>query len=234
MEDSKKTIRLGGAQAADEERLYLRDATFTLPTGERVEVTRSNVAGMDMGDIFARHQGRYYQVGLFCRPGQRVLDFPCGSGYASEVLAPFNLRYEGLDIDLSTVAYAKAVYGNNATTYAYGDLKNPQVEVGAYDVIGCIEGLEHIEMEHQDNLIATLSAGLKPGGVLVVSSPENLSGKSGQGPDNKWHVGELTKEDFVKLLERHFPVNKVELVTHSAVLSTGKLTNCFYGICHKG
>ncbi|MCR4325891.1 MAG: class I SAM-dependent methyltransferase [Patescibacteria group bacterium] len=233
MENPKKTIRLGGAQAADEERLYLRDATFALPTGEQVEVTRSNVVGLDMGDIFARHQGRYYQVGLFCRPGQRVLDFPCGSGYASEVLAPFHVRYEGLDIDVPTLGYAQTVYGNEMAKYAYGDLKNPQVETGVYDTIGCIEGLEHIEMEYQDPLIAALRAGLKPGGILVVSSPENLSGTSGQSPDNKWHVGELTKEDFVSLLRRHFPADNVELVTHSAVLSTGKLSNCFYGICHK-
>ncbi len=228
-----ETILLGGTRAGDEERLYLRDATFTMPAGEQVQVTRSSVVGVDMGDIFARHQGRYYQVGLFCRPGQRILDFPCGSGYASEIFAPFGVRYEGRDVDPITVEYARTVYGSGVAQFSFGDLKNPQLEQEAYDVIGCIEGLEHIEMKHQDQLIAALGAALKPGGVLVVSSPENLSGISGQGPDNKWHLGELTKADFVALLHRHFPADKVELVTHSAVLSTGKLTNCFYGICHK-
>ncbi len=228
-----KTIVLGGAQAADEERLYLRDATFSMPTGEQVQVTRSNVVGLDMGDIFARHQGRYYQVGLFCRPGHRVLDFPCGSGYASEILAPFGVKYEGRDIDPVTVAYAKEIYGTDSAHYAFGDLKNPQIKKEIYDVIGCIEGLEHIEMSYQNPLIAAFHTALKPHGVLIVSSPENLSGISGKSPDNKWHLGELTKADFVALLRRHFPADKVELVTHTAVLSTGKLSNCFYGICHK-
>jgi 2-polyprenyl-3-methyl-5-hydroxy-6-metoxy-1,4-benzoquinol methylase len=231
MENTVKTIILGGNKAGDEERLYMRDAVFTMPTGEKVQITRSNVVGLDMGDIFARHQGRYYQVGLFCRPGQRILDFPCGSGYASDIFAPFGVRYEGKDVDPTTVEYARTVY--KGAQFSFGDLKNPQLEKEAYEVIGCIEGLEHIEMEYQDQLIATLCSALKPGGVLVVSSPENKSGISGQSPDNKWHLGELTKADFVSLLQRHFPADKVELVTHSAVLSTGKLTNCFYGICHK-
>lgn len=231
---NEHVVLLGGLNPASQERIYFRDADFIASSGEHVKVarSRSRTSGVDMVDSFARHMARYYQVGLFCRPGHRVLDFPCGSGYAAEVLAPLGVVYHGLELDPITTEYARLVYGSPSTTFEKGDLKNPQLGKEAYDVIGCIEGLEHIEMKYQDRLIEALGAALKPDGVLVVSSPENLSGISGQGPDNKWHVGELTKADFVSLLYRHFPADKVELVTHAAVLSTGKLTNCFYGICH--
>lgn len=227
------TILLGGIKATDEERIYPKDADFILPSGERVVVMKSDIPSIDMNDLFARHRARYLLPGLFCRPKKHVLDFPCGPGYAAEVLEPLGIIYHGLDCDPVTVEYARCSYSSPNTTFGVGDLCAPDLERESYDIIACIEGLEHIKMEYQDHLIETFKKALKSGGVLVVSSPENCSGVSGQSPDNKWHVGELTKKDFVDLLSRHFPSTKVELVTHSAVLSTGKLTNCFYGVCHK-
>jgi len=224
-------IRRGGA---DTERLYLRDMDFVIPsTGERVVVETTDIPGIDMGDLIARHKGRYYQVGLFCRPGQQVLDFPCGSGYAAQVLAPLGVRYEGLEFDPITVEYARRMYGNDATRFNVGDLRQPNLEKERYDNIACIEGLEHIEMEYQDGLIAALKDALKPGGVLVVSSPENPTGSSGKSAHNKYHLGELTRADFLALLHRHFQPADVELVTYKAHLSTHVRTTCFYGICHK-
>jgi len=231
-DDQAKTIHLGGMQAADEERIYPKDATFTTSTGDLIEVKESFIPDVNMADLFARHKARYYLVGLFCRPSSRVLDFPCGPGYAAEILSSLGVIYEGRDLDPITVEYAQQVYGGQGVQFGTGDLCSPKLPRNHYDVIGCIEGLEHISMDHQDALITSCRDALKEHGVLVVSSPENLSGVSGQSPDNKWHVGELTKEDFLALLCRHFPTDKVELLTHSAILSTGKRSNIFYGICH--
>lgn len=223
-------IRRGGS---DTERLYLDYLEFNMPSGEKVVVEATDIANIDMPDLIARHMGRYYQVGLFCRPKQCVLDFPCGSGYAVEVLAPLGVIYEGLEFDPPTVEYAKWRYAGDKVRFNVGDLRHPNLEKERYDNIGCIEGLEHIEMEFQDPLIAALKDALKPGGVLVVSSPENPTGSSGKSAHNKYHLGELTRADFLALLHRHFHSQDVELVTYKAYLSTHVLTTCFYGICHK-
>ena len=50
-----------------------------------------------------------------------------------------------------------------------------------YNTISCLEGLEHIEQKYQSPLVATFRRALKPGGTLVISSPENPTGKSGGG-----------------------------------------------------
>lgn len=223
---------LGGDKAAHEERIYFKSVEFELGS-QLVRVTRSKIQDIDMNDLFARHMARYYQVGLFCRPGYRVLDFPCGSGYGSEILSPFMVEYEGLEFDLSTIVYARKAYASSSVKFDHGDLRDPRVAYEAYNVIACIEGLEHIAMQHHNHLLATLQAALKPGGVLVISSPENPSGRSGQSGHNPHHRGELTKKDFVALLHRHFPSNQVELVTNRARLSSRVTTTCFYGICHK-
>lgn len=227
---SGNIIDRGGS---DPERLYLQDLKFGTPDGQIVVVKATKIADVDMDDLIARHKGRYCQVGLFCRPVQRVLDFPCGSGYAAEILCPLGVCYEGLELDPFTVEYANRVHGSRSARFGVGDLRFPHLEKERYDVIGCIEGLEHIEMEFQDLLAAAFKEALKPGGVLVISSPENPTGTSGRSAHNQYHLGELTRADFLALLHRHFPLDSVELVTHRARLSTQVLSTCFYGICHK-
>lgn len=224
-------IRRGGA---DTERLYLQRLKFSLETGETVIVEQSAFPGIDMADVVARHKGRYSLLGLFCRPGYRVLDFPCGSGYAATILLrEFGVEYCGLERDPITVEYARELYGSQRALFDVGDLCSPPEPMDAFDTIGCIEGLEHIEQQYQSPLIAALARALKSGGTLVVSSPENPTGKSGRSAHNKDHLWELTRDDFLALLWEHFPKENVELVTHKAVISTGVLTTCFYGICHK-
>lgn len=230
MGSDRQTLFLGGS---DKERLYLKDDEFVSETGEMVVVKATDIPGVDMRDTVARHMARYFQLGLFCRPDLRVLDFPCGSGYAAEVLSPLHIVYQGLDFDKTTVEYARRVYGRFQADYGFGDLCNPELARESYDVVGCIEGLEHIEIDRQDRLIAALHDSLVPGGVLVVSSPEARSGVSGPSEDNAYHLGELTRADFLELLSRHFRPSDIEVVTQEATLTTGFKNTCLYGICHK-
>lgn len=230
MGSDKQALFLGGS---DKERLYLKDDEFVSETGTRVVVKATDIPGVDMRDTVARHKARYFQLGLFCRPDLRVLDFPCGSGYAAEILAPLHISYNGLDFDKTTVEYARRAYGRFRADYAVGDLCKPELAPESYDVVGCIEGLEHIELDRQDRLIAALRDALVPGGVLVVSSPEARSGVSGPSADNAYHLGELTRTDFLSLLSRHFNPGDIEVVTQEATLTTGFRNTCLFGICHK-
>lgn len=230
----KNIIRLGGTVSCG--RLYLRDLEFTMPNGTRVVVQKTrkdDLGDLGMADLIARHKGRYSLVGLFCRPGHRVLDFPCGSGYAADILKEFGVIYEGRDLDPLTVEYASRIYGRPTAKFGPGDLCNPRLGNEKYGVIACIEGLEHIDKEYQGPLIGKLKEALKAGGTLIVSSPENQTGVSGPSLMNKWHKWELTKTDFLLLLYSHFNRQDVELITHKATLHTGERTTCFYGICHK-
>ncbi len=231
----KNVVFLGGLQAAKEERIYPEDAQFEMPDGTIIKVYRSVIQGADMEALFARHIARYCQAMVFCRPGQRVLDFPCGCGYAAPLFRRFDVFYEGRDADPVTVAYARHIYGaaDGRTEFSTDDLCDPQLSTETYDTVACIEGLEHIEMPHQDGLVAAFKKALRPGGTLVVSSPENPDGVSGQSRHNPWHIGELTREDFLALLCRHFPEQDVELVSCRSPLSSGVTTTMLFGICHR-
>ena len=71
-------------------------------------------------------------------------------------------------------------FASEHSSFRVGDLCAPNLHDQSYDVIGCIEGLEHIDQQYQSPLVAALAKALKPGGTLVVSSPDNLTGKSGR------------------------------------------------------
>lgn len=222
-----KSIYLGGA---DIERLFLKDAKFVLGKNS-VIVKRTKIPGINMPDLIARHKGRYALLGLYLRPGYHMLDFPCGSGYAANMLKEFGVMYYGLEMNPLTVEYARRIYGGKHIHFTVADLRKPKLASGFFDTIGCIEGLEHIEKKFQSPLIAAFKKALKRGGTLVVSSPESSTGVSGPHPHNQWHKWELTRGDFLGLLRKHF--KRVEFVTHQSVLSTGMRATCYYGICHK-
>jgi len=225
-----KILYLGGK---DVERLYLRNVRFKMADGRDAFVTKTDIPGADMGDVIARHKGRYALLALFSRPGYNLLDFPCGSGYAADFLKEFGVKYNGKEVNRATIEYANRIYGGKDTLFDVGDLRSPKLGLNLYDVIGCIEGLEHIDKKYQSPLISSFYKALKPSGTLIVSTPETESGVSGRSVLSPYHKWELNKNDFLALLYKHFGSQNVELVTFRATMSTGILTTCFFGICHK-
>jgi 2-polyprenyl-3-methyl-5-hydroxy-6-metoxy-1,4-benzoquinol methylase len=110
------------------------------------------------------------------------------------------------------------------------DLKKPSLLSERYNLIACIEGIEHIEKKYQQKAIEAFYNALKPNGVLIISTPEAIK-RSGKNKDNPYHLHELTRVDFEKLLWDIF--SDVQIVCKKEKLHTGILTNCLYGVCHK-
>ena len=201
----------------NEERLYLFDHSL-------LNVERTNMP--NMSELVARHEARYHLAAFLARPGMKVLDFPCGSGYGAKILK--DVDYVGMDIDDITVEYANRFY---AGRFYVDDMTDPKkIGDNQYDLICCIEGLEHIEMQYQPALISTFHKALVDGGRLFVSMPE-AKGASGPSKTNPYHLGELSDDDFRGLLTEHF--FDVQVYYHEDTLHNGNQAICMYGICRK-
>ncbi len=205
----------------NEERLYLFDLKFDCGDDICI-IKKTDLPNIDL--ISGRHGARYQFAGAFCRTGDKVLDFPCGSGYGIVVLGmSCPIYYEGRDFDSPTIQYAKIYHGKN---YLVDDLTNPHLPERHYNVIACIEGLEHIEKIYQDRLIKYFYDALVHGGTLVITSPERK-----EQITNPYHKWELKKDEFDTLLKEQF--KDVQILNVRETDHKGEKTNFMYGICRK-
>jgi SAM-dependent methyltransferase len=151
--------------------------------------------------VEAEHMARYrWAAGV--TSGREVLDAGCGEGYGCRLLMDVGgaTRCVGVDVDESTVAAARAAYGDrNGLEYVVGDVTNLPFDEDSFDVVTCFETIEHVKA--QPEAIAQLERVLRPGGSLLISSPNR-----GVYPEgNPFHERELTAAEFEELLSGHFP-----------------------------
>ena len=183
-------------QAADE-RLYLKD-------DEELGV----LALQDEG-VRERHMGRYRKaIELAGRTGGVWVDFACGSGYGTEMLAGVAEWVVGADCDQEAIAYAhKHHYGPSRWFIVADELNVWNRLTDTLDVVVCVETLEHMEQGAQENFVQGAALYLAPEGVLVLACP---IGNGGPSPCNPWHLHEPTVAELEQLLRRHFAVVTLE------------------------
>lgn len=106
-------------------------------------------------------------------PGARVLDAACGTGLGLCALADLGYRATGVDISDGALAVARdwtAKRGHDVVLERV-DLACPPDNLGTFDAVVTLSGfLDHFLSEaEQVDVLAKLSALIRPGGVLVLS-----------------------------------------------------------------
>jgi len=172
-------------------------------TGERY------VSGLQ-GIIQHEHYHRYLFALRYC-DGRDVLDIASGEGYGSFLIGQVARSVIGVDIDPESVEHANRSYGSNLVdrvishrniAFRVGNAASLPVPDGSVDTVVSFETLEHIT-EHE-KFMAEVRRVLRPGGVLVISSPNRAVYTDEADHHNPYHVRELYRADFVALLQESF------------------------------
>lgn len=177
-------------------------------TGERLVTTCHR-------PLVYEHLHRY---GIACAlaKGKAVLDIACGEGYGANLIAQVAANVVGVDIDLDTIAHAKAAYRRRNLRFVRGSCAEIPCEDHSIHLVASFETIEHIS-EH-DRFLAEIKRVLAPGGILVISSPDKMEYRRVSEAANPFHQAELNHDAFVQLMAqsfKHCVVGKQRLVVGS-------------------
>lgn len=166
-------------------------------------------------EVELEHVHRYVVAAEFCND-RKVLDAASGSGYGSAILGQTAQQVVGLEIDAESVRHATETYGSDHVTFRAGNVMDTGLPDEAFDVIVSVETLEHVD-NHQ-MMLREFSRVLKPDGILIISTPDKPVYNRHLTEPNPFHVSELARDEFFRLLRSFFPT--VEFYGQRAVFGS--------------
>lgn len=151
------------------------------------------------------HRLKFHSLHEFFGVNQKHLDIGCGPGTFIGSL-PVHIDSIGIDIAQSQIEYARRCYGSPSKVFlTVGEGWNV-IEPESFDIVTIIELVEHLEQKEVGELLKSAYVALKPGGRLIVSTPDydglwptleflvNLAGKVSYEDQhvNRFHARRLT------------------------------------------
>lgn len=185
-------------------------------TGERLT---SAIAGQ----VAVEHYHRYLLARDYCR-GRDVLDVAAGEGYGTALLSQVARSATGVEIDAATVAAAEREFRRPNLRYLAGDARAIPLPDACVDVVVSFETLEHFD--GQDRFLDECRRVMRPGGLLIISTPDRDVYSRPGTPPNPFHVRELDRPEFEAMLRarfRHIALAAQRPLIGSAIFGEGAL-----------
>lgn len=153
--------------------------------------------------IEVEHMHRYLVAARLCQ-GARVLDIACGEGYGSFALSRTAASVIGVDISDEAVQHARAAYSDRADNLQFVAGSAAAIPLGdaSVDMVVSFETIEH--HDQHEAMVREIKRVLRPGGLVVISSPNKHEYSDVTGYSNPWHVKELYLDEFEALLRSRF------------------------------
>jgi 2-polyprenyl-3-methyl-5-hydroxy-6-metoxy-1,4-benzoquinol methylase len=148
------------------------------------------------------HWQRYLMTGHLVE-GKQVLDAACGEGYGAEYLARFATRVCAVDVDGQTIKAAQTKYRRAHLHFQQGSIHQLPFAAETFDIATSFETIEHLPAEQQESFLGELMRVLKPGGLLLISTP-NRRRTERFAEKNPHHLREFYLEEFTGFLKKYF------------------------------
>lgn len=151
------------------------------------------------------HLNRYAMAKSFCQ-NKRVLDAACGAGYGSFLLKKWGAEtVVGLDIDEQTIEKANKVFGSSGIDFQCHTVEKLPFPDFSFDLIVSFETIEHLD--HPEEFLKEIRRVLKPGGVIIISCPNDPYYYREDEVSNPFHKRKYTWFDFKELVEEYLGNN---------------------------
>jgi SAM-dependent methyltransferase len=177
------------------------EPTGSQTDGNRCEWTGERYVPELQGHIRLEHVHRYL-IARELSQGKRVLDIACGEGYGANLLATVAAHVVGVDIAPEVITHAAARYVRPNLEFKAGSCAEIPIPDQSVDVVVSFETLEH-HCQHEE-MMREIRRVLHPGGLLIISSPDRREYSDLPAHRNPYHVRELYRDEFERLLRSHF------------------------------
>jgi 2-polyprenyl-3-methyl-5-hydroxy-6-metoxy-1,4-benzoquinol methylase len=155
------------------EKFDLQDTLYSEPYHHFVSFRNNDpryYALLSWGIEYYGYVGRVLEIAAEIK-FDRVAEVGCGDGKVIYELAKRfpGASHEGYDLSEKAIAFASAYgFGTERLAFFARDFAEA---AGAYDLILCVETLEHIPDDHMESFLKTMHEKLALGGRLIVSVP---------------------------------------------------------------
>ncbi len=143
---------------------------------------------------------------------KNVLDFGCGSGVLSYLLAKNKYNVTSCDIEFSPLNLVKTKLNfPENITFIEGDIINHKIPENSFDIIFALDVLEHID--NLTDYIKLFKKLLTPDGIIIISGPtENIFYKIGRKLAGKRFTGDYHVTNISKIKQDFSPYLKVKTI----------------------
>jgi 2-polyprenyl-3-methyl-5-hydroxy-6-metoxy-1,4-benzoquinol methylase len=169
--------------------------------GGIITIEERMIPGISAEHTLKAHIARYIFAQNYTE-NKIVLDAACGAGYGSLMLAENSAQVYGIDISDNALDMATKLYNAENIKYTKGDIRELPYSAEAFDIIVSFETIEHILQAPA--VLREFSRVLKPGGLLIISTPNAAVSSPDGYIKNPYHIIEYSKNEFTNLLQLNF------------------------------
>jgi SAM-dependent methyltransferase len=146
-------------------------------------------------ELWGEHRARYRFAARYVH-GKRVLDIACGAGFGLQMLRQAGAYAVGMDLDTQALREAQPITGPSV---AQANALLLPIADERVDVVSSFETIEHVT--DAAAFIAELRRVLRPGGMLILSTPNR---EFGPPTSNPYHIQEFSRAELHALLRQAF------------------------------
>ncbi|GAC1322565.1 MAG: hypothetical protein NVSMB2_19920 [Chloroflexota bacterium] len=158
------------------------------------------LANNPQSELWGEHRARYRFAAQFAVSGTTVLDVASGSGFGLEMLRHTGADVIGLDYDGAALYGVRRLLGD--ARLVHGDATRLPLRAAVIDTVVSFETLEHVP--DAAAMVRELRRVLKPGGRLILSTPNKSFGPPRLHANNPYHIQEFTAAELRTLLSASF------------------------------